>query len=108
MKVKVLRTTYDTNIEQLQAFIAVLVCAAGVCLFAYGYLVTTTIMNMVEYRSATSKIASLHAELGNLEARYIALGQTMTVEHAHELGLVDVSSPYFVRIDDARRLTLAR
>lgn len=87
--------------------IAGLLSVATFCLLAYGYLVATTIINMVEYRAASANIARLHTQVGELESRYLALGQSMTVEHAHALGFVNVPTPHFVTTGTTRRLTIA-
>ncbi len=99
------QSLYDT--ELLKRVIIALACLAAAFLLAYGYFVATTIVNMVEYRTATERIVRVSAELGGLESGYIELGQLMTMEHAHELGFVDVPNPQFVALQAPYRLTLA-
>ena len=98
---------YDLRAEELRRFIGALIGITVVFLAAYGYFVATTVVNMVEYHHAVARTAELNAELGQLESRYIELGQSMTIERAHTLGFVDVSDPHFVALGSSQRLTLA-
>ncbi len=58
---------------------------------SYVYLIQQSIMNVVERRTALYESAALEGEIVSLEEAYLQAIGSITLEKAHEIGLVDVS-----------------
>lgn len=101
------QSLHDSTVEELRRVIAACIGLVVALLLLYGYFVATTIFNMVQYRAASAETSRITAELGDLEAQYLALGNTLTLDRAHELGFVDAPHPAFVALGAPHRLTLA-
>ena len=101
------QSLYDRTVEELRRVIGFFMALTLALLVLYGYFVATTIMNMVAYRAAVAETSRTTAALGDLEARYLALGNKLTLEHAHSLGFVDAPYPQFVALGAPHRLSLA-
>jgi len=74
-----------------------LVCAVVACVFAYAYLVSFSIMNVIAHKEAIAKSEKLQSAVGGLEEEYFALSKEVTPEMAGRLGLTGVSKTSFVR-----------
>ena len=95
-------------IEEPAQLIVLSTTVMAALLLLYGYLMMTTVMNMVAYKQATAEAARISAELGSLEAEYIALGSVLSSDEAHALGFVDILNPQFVAATTLEPLALAR
>jgi hypothetical protein len=62
---------------------------------AYGYLLNLTVAAVVERRAIETKISDLSRELVALEARYLAVGNSITEELARSLSFVTISDPQY-------------
>ncbi|MEK7509656.1 MAG: hypothetical protein AAB605_03010 [Patescibacteria group bacterium] len=67
------------------------------CVFAYGYFVSLSIMNVVTHKEAIVESDRLQSEVSMLEEEYFALAKEVTPEMAGRLGLTSVSDTSFVR-----------
>ncbi len=73
-------------------------CSVALLVLAgmYGFFLKQTIASVVERRLLEHERAELAARVSTLEARYIAIGESVTIARAHELGFVNVTEPHFV------------
>lgn len=65
-------------------------------LFSYGYLVRGVIVNIVARQNIGSELSFLNSKVSDLESEYIKAKNDITLEKAHDLGFVVVSSQKFV------------
>jgi len=59
---------------------------------SYVYLIQQSIVHVVERRNALEQSAALEGEIASLEGSYLKTIGSVTIEKAHEIGFVDVSS----------------
>jgi hypothetical protein len=62
----------------------------------YGYMLNTTILNVVARQKAQTQIALLSSDTSDLETSYIALQNDVSINLAYSLGFKDVSNPQFL------------
>lgn len=67
------------------------------CVFAYGYFVSLSIMNVVTHKEAIVESDRLQSDVSVLEEEYFTLSKEVTPEMAERLGLTSVSDTSFVR-----------
>ncbi len=68
---------------------------AGLVVFMLGtyvYFVNQTVWNVVSRQNATKTIHKVSSEVAVLEADYMNLSSTLTLEHAYALGFQEVNS----------------
>jgi len=77
-----------------------LIVMVGILIFAYLYLVSASVLNVIAQREAAQASAQLESNIGVLEGRYFSLSKEVTPVHAEKLGLLPVSQSSFVyRLD---------
>jgi len=91
------------SLKSIQKLTAGLLCMVCVLAVIYAYFVTTTILNVVQYRTVTEEITDVSASIGLLESNYLVLSKSMTIERAYRLGLVDVLAPTYLALETAPR-----
>ena len=79
-----------------QALVRYLLFALAVVVFAYLYLVSASVLNIIAQREADHRSASLEGAIGELEGRYFSLSQTITLAHASNLGLHPIVTRSYV------------
>ncbi|MFA6535859.1 MAG: hypothetical protein WC250_00250 [Candidatus Paceibacterota bacterium] len=74
------------------------VLGAGILslLLIYGFLVNNMVKSAVASEKMSSQLSELNGEVADLESRFIALDQTVTVELAQKLGFQNVDSVAYV------------
>ncbi len=68
---------------------------AGLAVFMLGtyiYFVNQTVWNVVSRQNAVKSVHTASSEVALLEASYMSLSSTLTLEHAYELGFQEVKS----------------
>ncbi len=86
---------------------AILGVLAALCLFLYGFFLLEAVAHTASRTQAQSKIQNYTSKLSSLEQDYLSQTREMTLDRAHELGLVtpkDISTVYIN--DPARALSL--
>jgi len=75
--------------------------------FSYGYLIESSVKDIVERKDVEKEIALLNSKLGSLELDYVALRDTIGGETASNLGFVEAKNVAFIeKIDSNIKLTL--
>jgi len=95
--------TIASSFFSLDILVTTLAGVAMLLAVAYGYFVSSTIFNMVHYRATIEAIARTSTELGILEANYLTLGKSMTIERAYKLGLTDATKATYLVVDTSER-----
>lgn len=70
----------------------ILSTVAIITLFAYGFFITKTVGNVVARQNATREIQKVSSEVSILEASYMSLSSSLTLDHALTLGFHEVRS----------------
>lgn len=70
----------------------ILASVALVFLGGYVYFVNQTVWNIVSRQNATKEIAMISSEVASLEASYMSLSGSLTLDHAYALGFREVAS----------------
>jgi hypothetical protein len=78
------------------ATLRILFIVAGLLIFAYLYLVSASVLNVIAQKEADRASSALESDLGELEGTYFALSQDITPEQAAKLGLRPLSGSSFV------------
>lgn len=65
-------------------------------LLVYGFLVNNMVRGAVTSEQMGSELTRLNSEVAELESKFIALDQTITLELAKELGFQTVDSAVYV------------
>lgn len=78
------------------AFQGLILALVG-CVFAYGYFVSLSIMNVVTHKEAIAESDRLRSEVGMLEEEYFTLSKEISPEMAGRLGLTNTSDTSFIR-----------
>lgn len=73
--------------------------AITLCLFLYAYLVVGIIFNGSTIEYIERKISQESSELSDLESRYIALKNSISIDVAHNLGFVEAPDPIYLARD---------
>ncbi|PIR37899.1 MAG: hypothetical protein COV34_02310 [Candidatus Zambryskibacteria bacterium CG10_big_fil_rev_8_21_14_0_10_42_12] len=68
----------------------------AVCLGLYGYFLFGAISNGGEIGRMQTEIREQSSRLGELEAEYMALKKTLSIEEAYELGFVSATQPTYL------------
>ena len=58
----------------------------------YAYFVNQTVWNIVSRQNAVKEISKMSSEVAELEASYMGLSGTLTLDHAYQLGFYEVNS----------------
>ncbi|MES2953399.1 MAG: hypothetical protein V4674_02475 [Patescibacteria group bacterium] len=82
-----------------------LVAASALSALSYVLLINATVFNAVETKKIGEENRRLNGELAALESRYLALSQTVTLERAHQLGFIDVSTVSYASREKKTLLT---
>lgn len=82
------------NIEK-RAF-TVLVLLVMILGVLYGYLISTSIVNVIVREEAEAEMALLGSRLSELELTYISRKNIIDQEHAHILGYTELAQKEFV------------
>lgn len=103
--------TYLQNISQniysyRVAYIRALGCSVGLLLAVYGYLVVGIIYNGSAIEHMEQKISVASSELGDLEAKYLALKNSISITEAYALGFVEVEDPVYLSRKDGNAVAL--
>ena len=61
-------------------------------LVLYVYFVNQTIWNIVARQDMTKSINNTSSDVATLEASYMALSSSLTIDHAYTLGFKDITS----------------
>ncbi len=83
----------------------VLVSASVLSALSYVLLINATVFNAVETKKLGEENRRMSGELATLESRYLALSQTVTLERAHALGFIDVSTVSYASKEKKTLLT---
>lgn len=75
---------------------SILLAALLVCILAYLYFVTASVLQVMASTEANDQIASIDQSMGSLEANYLALSAEISPQQAPALGLAPVSSVTYV------------
>lgn len=67
-----------------------------ISVMVYGYSVNTAIWNVVKRQSIEKEVATVQADLGNIEAAYMAEKSKITLDYALGKGYVATIHPHFV------------
>lgn len=86
---KIYRAISQINNVEQKLFWMLLATVAFLAV-SYVYLINNTILNVVARKEAYETINNLDAEIAVLEGKYVAMTNSLTLEKAHSLGLVDV------------------
>jgi hypothetical protein len=86
MKVNAIMKKYQRNTFFVLSAFAVLF------LGSYGYFVNKTVWNVVERQNVAKEIQKTSSEVAVLEASYMALSGTLTLDHAYALGFQEVET----------------
>jgi hypothetical protein len=70
----------------------ILATIALVFLGGYAYFVNKTVWNVVSRQHAVKEISKISSEVAELEAAYMSLSGTLTLDHAYTLGFREVTS----------------
>lgn len=70
----------------------ILAVAAFFMLATYVYFVNQTVWNVVSRQNAVKTIYKVSSEVAELEASYMSLSSSLTLDHAHALGFKEVLS----------------
>ena len=93
---KIITTIYKTTHDYCQKTFVILLACIFVTIFAYIFLLQKAIINVVDREQVSKQAKSLSAEIGNLEAQYLSLKNTVTLELAREKGLTDASNISYI------------
>lgn len=74
----------------------VILALLALCLFAYLYFVSASILNVIARREATTHMASLRNVISASEQRYFELSQAITPERGTTIGLSTISETSYV------------
>lgn len=88
----ILKEEYPLERTAFRAAVFILVCSVGL----YGYLVGSSIFNVIAKKEAGLEAARLQTVVGALEKEYFTLAQYVSPKHAEALGLSAVSSTHYV------------
>lgn len=97
------KTNNDNNSKKCFWFFSVLIIFS---LFSYGYLVRSTIINIVERKNMESKFFALNSEIIDLESDYIKTKSSITQELAYNLGFIFSNDKKFVSKNNDFTLSL--
>ena len=64
--------------------------------FLYGFLIQKAIMNIVAREKVVNDVATLTAEIADLEEQYLSLKNNITLDTAYEKGLQDAVVSYYI------------
>ena len=78
--------------------IIVLAGATLSALFLYGLYLEHAISYAVEHEDLLSQAQTIKAETADLDSAYVALQDTITLEHAKALGFHEVTDPLYVSL----------
>jgi hypothetical protein len=84
------------NTEQPKAIFWALLVVICLCLFSYGYMVRAAIVNIVTRQDIEKEVAVLSSKVLKLESEYVKAKNNVTLDSAHDLGFIAVSSQKFV------------
>lgn len=73
-----------------------LVAGIITCIFSYAYLLHQAITNVVARENVVKESRVLATELGELEAKYFVVKNTINIELAHEKGFKDAEISSFI------------
>lgn len=86
--------------SQTQALIGGLLFALVAVFLLYGYMVNSTIVNIVERKSAETTYSEVTARISELESQYANLRAEITPQYAQAHGFVEPASQSFVSAID--------
>lgn len=86
----------------------VLVAATVAMLALYIYFISASVINIVLRKEMLLEISAAHSRIGDLEAQYLAITNTIDANYAEAEGFAFVDSPVYVSRSDAGSLTLNR
>lgn len=64
----------------------------------YVYFIQGSVYSIVERKELSREVASMREQIAPLEARYLALRSSVTLERAHELGFENVSRVDYAKV----------
>jgi|GEM_PF-1959495 len=96
-------TKNEIFIQRVSAVLIVLILCS---VLSYGYLINSTIGNVVARQKAQSSITTLSAELASLETAHLQLKNRISPALATQLGFVGVAEPHFVAYNQSQSLSL--
>lgn len=65
-------------------------------LLMYLFFIGQTVFKLVAEKNITAQTRALAAEISQLELETLSLNDTISIEHAYELGFVDATSTQYV------------
>ncbi len=80
-----------TNINQKNIFF-ILSAFAVLFLGSYGFFVNKTVWNVVARQNTVKELQKTSSEVAELEASYMNISGTLTLDHAYALGFQEVKS----------------
>ena len=84
------RTTNVAETRKRFFYLAILVL--GLCVCAYLYMVSLTVVNIIERRTAENNIKGFSSRLGTLELEYLSATKNIDLDMAKSLGFKEPSA----------------
>lgn len=84
------KNIYKISLMKLAFWSSALV--AIILLFSYGYLVNRAILSAVAYNNTETAINTLRSDVGQLEAKYIAMKKPIDMAYAESHGFVGMAN----------------
>jgi hypothetical protein len=84
------------NQEKTKVFFWCLILSICLCVFSYGYLVRTTIVNIVTRENMEKELALVSSKVLSLESEYVKVKNNVTLEQAQNSGFIQASNQKFV------------
>jgi len=60
-------------------------------IFLYGYFISSSIFNVIVREEVERDLVTLNSTIGELEAKYLAVKNEITIEYAYAHGFTDLS-----------------
>jgi len=76
-------------------------------LVLYVYFVNQTVWNIVSRQDLTKSINGVSSDVATLEASYMALSSSLTIDHAYDIGFKDITTADTSFVDRPSAQTVA-
>ena len=76
-------------------------------LVLYVYFVNQTVWNIVSRQDLTKSINTVSSQVATLEASYMSLSSSLTIDHAYDLGFKDITTTDTTFVDRPAAQTVA-
>lgn len=93
---KVIAISYRTLLRNRERVFAILIGAIVLSAIAYGFLLKKAVTNIVEREKIVSEAKKQNADIGDLEAKYFSMKNSITLNLAYSKGFKDPSNVSYI------------